>query len=222
MALQTVELPAPAEMRPRWAAYAALLAVRGERWAQGARATPDGWHYDDGGGNWADMVLVGDDRAVLVGHDHEYSETYFREGAAYFGEPETDLLDGAPPWWEPAIAPHLERQRTEGMWIGFVYGFDGRWTRSGYDIEDGFTGVGLPFVDSQKTVDALVDLLGNWFGELRLPPPADLATRVRAMIEPAGEVTEAGLRRILGPAAAHADIAGAVTAAQRFEPEGRQ
>ncbi|MCG7634536.1 hypothetical protein MHN80_19670 [Gordonia McavH-238-E] len=216
MALQTVDLPAPAEMRSRWAAYAALLAVRGERWAQGAHATPDGWHYDDGGGNWVDVVLVGADRAVLVGHDHEYSETYFREGATYFGESETDLLGGAPPWWEPAIASHLERQRTDGMWIGFVYGFDGRWTRSGYDLADGFTSVGLPFTDDQKTVDALDDLLANWFVELRLPPPADIRARVREIIEPGAEVTAAVLQRILGPAGAHADIPGAVAAAQRF------
>ncbi|MFE0750404.1 hypothetical protein [Gordonia sp. NPDC058843] len=216
MALRTVDLPSPAEMRPRWAAYAAVLAVRGERWAQGAQATPDGWHFDDGGGNWADVVLLGADRAVLVGHDHEYSETYFREGAAYFGEPETDLLDGAPEWWEPAIAPYLQRQRTDGMWIGFVYGFDGRWSRSAYDLADGFTSVGLPFTDDEKTVDALVDLLGNWFGELRLALPADLGHRLRAMVSPRGEVTSAVLQGILGPATAHAHIDAAVAAAQRF------
>ncbi|QHD84107.1 hypothetical protein GR168_00790 [Gordonia sp. JH63] len=67
MALRTVGLPTPGDMKPRWAAYAALLAVRGERWAQGAHATAHGWHYDDGGGNWADlgtrlraMVAAGD------------------------------------------------------------------------------------------------------------------------------------------------------------------
>ena len=157
MALRTVGLPTPAEMKPRWAAYAALLAVRGERWAQGAHATAHGWHYDDGGGNWADVVSAGSGRAVLVGHDHEYSETYFREGATYFGEEETDLLADAPDWWEAAIVPYLDRQRTAGMWIGFIYGFDGRWMRSDYDADDGFTSVGLPFTDDETTGDALVD-----------------------------------------------------------------
>ena len=216
MALRTVGLPTPGEMKPRWAAYAALLAVRGERWAQGAHATAHGWHYDDGGGNWADVVFAGSGRAVLVGHDHEYSETYFREGATYFGEEETDLLADAPGWWEAAIVPYLDRQRTEGMWIGFIYGFDGRWMRSDYDADDGFTSVGLPFTDDETTGDALVDLLGNWFGELGLTSQADLGTRLRAMVAAGDAPTAADLRRILGPAAAHADIDAAVAAAQRF------
>ncbi|OUC75644.1 hypothetical protein CA982_25540 [Gordonia lacunae] len=50
-----------------------------------------------------------------------------------------DLRDVAPGWFKPALATHPDRQRTEGMWIGFVYGFDGQWTRSGSDLDGGFT-----------------------------------------------------------------------------------
>jgi hypothetical protein len=84
---------------------------------------------------------------VLLGHDHEYSETYFAEAAAYFGEPETDLLAGAPDWWTPPV----RAAATPDQWVGFVYGFDGAaWWRAPYDVADGFTSLGLPAVDDER------------------------------------------------------------------------
>ena len=65
MALVPVDLPTPTTMRGRWAAFAAILGARG--WGSGAFAEPGRWHYDDGGGNWADLHLLDDGRAVLVG-----------------------------------------------------------------------------------------------------------------------------------------------------------
>ncbi|WP_238421992.1 hypothetical protein [Gordonia sp. 'Campus'] len=215
MTLRIVDCPSPGEMRPRWAAYAAILAARGSRWSDGCWATPDVWHYDDGGGNWADLVFADASRAVLVGHDHEYSETYYREGAAYFGEPETDLLAGSPPWWGTTIAGHLGRQRTDGMWIGFVYGFDdGGWRRADYAVDDGFVSLNLPFRDTSATVEAAADLIRHWCEEIRETPPTDLDDAVRTMID--SPVTEATLHRALGPVVSHADVSGALIAAHRF------
>jgi hypothetical protein len=136
----TLDLPTPGRMRPRWAAFAAVLAARG--WGDGCRADGPRWHYDDGGGNWCDLVVSGD-RAVLVGHDHEYSDTYFRTAAEYFQEEETDLLAGAPDWW----APPAEAAMAEGSWVGFVYGFEaGTWRRAEYATSDGFTSLNPPIL----------------------------------------------------------------------------
>src|SRR5690349_11416021 len=99
MALVTIDLPSPDEMRGRWAAFAAVCAARG--WSDSCRADGGTWHYDDGGGNYADLVHLDGGRAVLLGNDHEYSDTYFAKAAEYFGEEETDLLADAPSWWGP-------------------------------------------------------------------------------------------------------------------------
>lgn len=150
MALVTVDLPRPDEMRGRWAAFAAVCAARG--WADGCRVVDGRWHYDDGGGNFADLVPVGDGRAVLLGNDHEYSDTYFATAAEYFGEEETDLLAGAPEWWGPPAREAMAR----GEWVGFVYGFDGStWQRAAYDKDDGFVSVGLPAVDDERCHDLI-------------------------------------------------------------------
>ena len=106
------------------------------------------WHYDDGGGNYAELVLLDGGRAVLYGHDHEYSETYFREAAAYFEEEETDLLAGAPPWWGEVL-PQAEFQ-----WIGFVYGYeDGAWARAAYEPDDGFASLALPAASEERLIE---------------------------------------------------------------------
>ncbi len=156
MALVPVDLPTPTTMRGRWAAFAAILGARG--WGSGAFAEPQRWHYDDGGGNWADLHLVGDGRAVLVGNDHEYSDTYFREAAAYFQEEETDLLAGAPDWWEPPALDGMTRMQ----WVGFVYGFDGeRWWRAPYDLSDGFTSLHPIFVDDDRCRSMIEEFVEN-------------------------------------------------------------
>jgi hypothetical protein len=122
MGLVTLDLPQPRRMRGRWAAFAAVCAARG--WGDDCHADGPVWHFDDGGGNWADLHHVGAGRAVLIGHDHEYSDTYFAAAAEYFEKPETDLLGGAPDWWAPPARAALDR----GLWVGFVYGYeDGVW-----------------------------------------------------------------------------------------------
>lgn len=77
--LRVLDLPTPAALRGRWAAFAATCAGRGR--ADSCRADAGVWHFDDGGGNRVDLHHLGDRRAVMVGHDHEYSETYFAEDA---------------------------------------------------------------------------------------------------------------------------------------------
>jgi hypothetical protein len=74
------DLATPAERRGRWAAFAAICATRGWGSSCFAGRPP---HYDDGGGSGADLHLVGD-RAVLVGNDHEYSDTPGVVAAAAF------------------------------------------------------------------------------------------------------------------------------------------
>jgi hypothetical protein len=143
MPLVPIDLPTPNELRNRWAAYAAVMAALG--FSDLCNATPQRWHYDDAGGNWAELVLVDDGRALLFGHDGEYSETYFREAAAYFQEEETNLLADAPDWWGSVLP------QGEDLWIGFVYGFDGStWQRAAYDLEDGFGSVGNPAVSNER------------------------------------------------------------------------
>jgi len=137
MPLIEVELPRPGEMRGGWAAKAALYAAYG--WGNNVYATDDLWYYHDGGGNWACIRFTSATQAVLFGHDHEYSETYFREAASFFGKEETDLLKDAPSWWGEAI-----ESSPDGPWIGFIYGWDGKkWQRAEYDNNDGFDKVAL-------------------------------------------------------------------------------
>ena len=157
MSLVPVDLPSPTTMRGRWAAFAAILGARG--WGRGAFAEPGRrWHYDDGGGNWADLYLVGEGRAVLVGHDHEYSDTYFREAATYFQEEETDLLAGAPEWW----APPVEATAAQELWVGFVYGWDGAgWSRAPYELSDGFASLHPVFVDDERCREMIVEFVEN-------------------------------------------------------------
>ncbi len=137
MPLIDVELPSPEALRGGWAALAAVCASRG--WTDSAYAESNQWFYHDGGGNWACIRFHHGGRAIMIGHDHEYSETYFREAAAYFDEEETDLLADAPDWWSFDLDP-----RPFGEWIGFIYGWDGnRWQRAAYNKPDGFEQVGL-------------------------------------------------------------------------------
>lgn len=137
MKLIQLDLPSPTEMRGGWAALAAVYAARG--WKRDVYATSSQWLFHDGGGNWACLRFIEKDKAVLIGHDHEYSETYFGEAAKYFEEEETNLLAGAPEWWGKDLDP-----RPFGEWIGFIYGWDGtKWQRANYEKEDGFESIGL-------------------------------------------------------------------------------
>lgn len=196
--MREVELPAPGWMRARWAAFAAVSAAQG--WGDGCRATGSVWHYDDGGGNWADLHLVGADRAVLIGHDHEYSETYHGRAAEYFGEPETDLLAGAPDWWAPPVRAAEE----EGLWVGFAYGFaDGAWLRAEYDADDGFDSLNPPFADDARCRELITDLTRG-----HATPAA-----VDALVAAGADVTAELVAAVVGP---DLDAAAGAAAARRF------
>jgi hypothetical protein len=202
--LTPVDLPAPIEMRGRWAAFAAVCAARG--WADGCHATGSMWHFDDGGGNWADLHHLGGGRAVFVGHDHEYSETYHGAAAEYFGEQETNLLAGAPEWW----APPAERSMATQTWIGFVYGFDGaRWSRVPYDPNDGFRNIGLPALDDTACHQLITDFVQDAPGRSAPPTP----NAIDGLIAADGQLDEARLRAVIGPGW---DAAAGVAAARAF------
>jgi hypothetical protein len=185
MDLITLDLPAPAAVRNRWAAYAAVQAARG--WGDAAHATDGVWHFDDGGGNWADLLHVDGGRAVLIGNDHEYSDTYWGAAAEYFGEDETDLLAGVPDWWAAAVRTVAERDTQN--WIGFAYGWDGSvWRRAAYAKDDGFASLGLPALSDERFRELVGDL-----------PPV--------------EITADWLRAVVGP---DADVDAGVDAARAF------
>ena len=165
MSLVELELPSPRKLRGGWAAFAAVCAARG--WTESVYAESNRWYYDDGGGNWTRLFFHDDKRAVLIGHDHEYSETYFREAAAYFDEEETNLLAGAPDWWEQYI-PSKESQE----WIGFIYGWNGEiWQRAPYDKNDGFNDAGLLDICSIENTNDLVEHAEGAPGLNGQPPP---------------------------------------------------
>ncbi|MET0134073.1 MAG: proteophosphoglycan 5 [Kibdelosporangium sp.] len=208
MPLVSLDLPAPGELRARWAAYAAVLASIGH--ADGCHAAGQVWHFDDGGGNWCDLIVLDGGRAVLQGNDHEYSDTYFREAAAYFDEPETDLLADAPAWWGEHLPPIAE-----GEWVGFVYGYDGAWQRAEYDLTDGFTAVGLPALSDDRLVRSVTDYVTQYAADQ--PGPATYEpTRasVLALAAAGPGLTEGHLAAVFGPAPA--DLGAGVTAARAF------
>ncbi len=192
MALRALDLPEPSRMRGRWAAAAAIYAARG--WARNCHAAGPIWHYDDGGGNWAQLHHVGQDgkRAVLIGHDHEYSETYFGTAVEYFGEQETDLLAEAPDWW----GPPAQRAMAGDLWVGFVYGFeDGTWQRADYDLDDGFAGVALPAVSAQRSREHIASVAADAPGLSGAPEPA----AIDVLIAADGLVTAAQVTAVIGP-----------------------
>jgi hypothetical protein len=203
--LVLLDLPSPAQLRGPWAALAAVLAARG--WGADCFSADSVWHYDDGGGNWADLHHLddanGDHRAVLVGHDHEYSDTYFRAAATYFQEEETDLLAGAPTWWEPPV----EAAEKAGNWVGFVYGYDGRrWQRAAYDLSDGFESLNLPALSVEVTrerIDSLTD---------GTAPPA----AIDALIAAGADATPDQVAAVVGHLGW--DTTAATTAAHTFRP----
>lgn len=198
---RAVDFPPPRALRPGWAALAAVCGARG--WGATVGADGDTWRYDDGGGNWACLRRVGEGRWVLFGHDHEYSNTFFREAAAYFGEPETDLLAGAPAWWGERLQPPFADR-----WIGFVYGFeDGQWRRADYADDDGFAALDLAAAFSLSGTTTLGELAG---GDDQPPPEAAL----RALLDADGMITEAQLRAAL--VGDGVDLAAGVAAARAF------
>lgn len=209
MGLVPVELATPRELRGRWAALAAVLTARG--WSDSCRADGRVWHYDDSGGNWCELHHVGDaesgdDRAVLIGHDHEYSDTYYANAAAYFQEDETDILAGAPDWWAPPVRAFIAGG--EGHWVGFAYGFDGTaWARAEYDPDDGFRSVGLPAVSDAATRERIVSIVQH--AGVQAPTSA-----VDALVACDGAVDPEHVAAVAGPLAW--DAAAGAAAARAF------
>ncbi|MGM1059771.1 proteophosphoglycan 5 [Saccharothrix sp. Mg75] len=200
MALVEVELPDPTWMRARWAAFAAVRAARG--WGDGCRADGAVWHYDDGGGNWAELHRFDGGRALLLGHDHEYSDTYHGRAAEYFQEEETDLLADAPGWW----AGPVDEAQAAGLWVGFAYGFeDGAWRRADYDLDDGFDSLAPPFADDVRCRELITH-----FTEDHAGPEA-----VDALIAADADVTEDLVTAVVG-ARPGWDPAAGTAAARRF------
>lgn len=207
MALVALDLPAPRAWRGRWAALAAVCAARG--WGRGCWADGSVWHYDDSGGNWLDLHHLPEGRAVLLGNDHEYSETYYGPGVEGLGEEESDLLADAPDWWRPVV----ERSLAENELLGFVYGFDGDgWWRAEYDDYDGFGSVGLPAMTLEETREHIV-------ASTRDAPGLAGATAdqgaVDALAAADGDVTEEHVRAVIGWTGDWDASAGAA-AARRF------
>lgn len=203
MPLVEVSLPSPAELRGGWAAFAAVCASRG--WGTSAYATANQWLFHDGGGNWACLRFQSRDRAIMVGHDHEYSETYFGESADYFGEKETDLLAEAPEWWAYDLDP-----KPFGEWIGFVYGWDGtKWQRASYEKPDGFDSVGLLKACSIDDTALLEQFASAAPGLHDQPPPQDA---LRTLVNADANITPA----LLTPVVPGWDIEAGVAAAHKF------
>ncbi|MFC8228120.1 proteophosphoglycan 5 [Streptomyces sp. NPDC057287] len=151
MTLVQLDLPDPPALRGRWAALAAVHAASGH--GEQCRALPPVWHYDDGQGSWADLHHLDEGRAVLLGQDRNDSETYYAEASDFYEEKETDLLAGAPDWWEPPV----RRVREAQLFLGFVYGFDGSiWQRAEYELDDGFASVRLPALSDERTREAVL------------------------------------------------------------------
>lgn len=197
MSLVPVDLDNPANLNHRWASLAAVAAARG--WADNIFAEGVMRHYDDGGGNWARMALLPGGRAVLFGNDHEYSETYWREAAGYFGEEETDLVAGAPAWWEETVSAH----RGDEGWVGFIYGWeDGRWLRAEYAVDDGFTSVGLSTVSHEATVAELASALSDGS-----PTPS----AIEALVQAGPGINADQLAAVIPP---HWDVDAGVAAAR--------
>jgi hypothetical protein len=199
-------------MRPRWALCSALTAAQG--WPDHCFARDRTWHYDDGGGNWADLRVLDAGRAVLVGHDHEYSETYYAGAATYFGEPETDLLAGTPTWWRDAIEDYIADIEANGMWLGFVYGFDaGVWTRADYDAPDGFESLNLPTATHDGTAAHLTEFLQHIGRDQGVSPDVD-PQAVHTAIAAGPDVSTDQLHILFG--ARQLDVEAGVVAARQF------
>ena len=145
---------------------------------------------------------------MLIGHDHEYSDTYFDSAAEYFQEPETDLLAGAPAGGLRPARAAIDR----GLWVGFVYGYeDSVWRRAEYEVNDGFTSVGLPAVDDEPCRELVIEFVQDAPGLAGRAP--DLRA-VDALIAADAEVTEAHVVAVIGPTGW--DPAAGAAAAREF------
>ena len=203
MSLITMDIPSPTALRGGWAALAAVQASRG--WTRDVCAAADEWRFHDGAGNWACLRFVGPEKVLLVGHDHEYSATYYGEAAKFFGETGTDILAGAPDWWKTRLEPI-----PVGDWIGFVYGWDGHtWQRAAYDVADGFEQLGLLKACSIGGTDALAPYIADVPGLQGVKPDKSI---LAALVAADGAIPPA----LLEQAVPGWNIDAGVTAARKF------
>lgn len=191
----------------RWAVAAALPAAVLGPSATGAQ--PHGAFFDDGGGSWAQLILVTDGRAVLVGMDRDNSDTY-REGI--------DLREGLPHWSLPFLPE--PGPNGEPAWWGFVRVHDGRsWLAPTPVVEDGLRDHLLPVLAARKMVDTAADWLDGAVqefvddddprSEFRVDPAA-----LELAVDLGPELTEASLFEVLPVVGA--DLAAGVAAARAF------
>lgn len=208
MALIELDIPSPRALRGGWALMAAAFAARG--WTGDTFATEREWFWHDGAGNWAAIRYLAPSRAILFGHDHEYSDTYFREAATYFEMEETDLLKDAPAWWGTDLSlPRFAE------WIGFIYGWDGAvWRRVEYrplagsddPPDDGFQSVRLLDACSVSCVAFVSEFLTG--DEGNLPNP----TSVQALVDADAQFTSPDFEAVMP---GH-DTDAAIAAARAF------
>lgn len=211
-----VDLAPPEELGPRWATLAAAMGSAGHG-AQDCRADDGDWYYHDGGGNWCRMFRYADGRALLIGSDHEYSETYFRAGAEYFQEEETDLLAGGESWWADAVEWH---DTQDGDWISFIYAYDGTtWSRAPYEAADGFEDLHFPAVSSERLLPELVQWGRPSTGRRDTSEPDEAELVAARALASAGVDVTADLVRALGPGMTEPQTG--VVAARAFAEPGR-
>ena len=147
-----VDLPDPDVLWARWGAFAATMTAAGYDdvyWCDAAGA-----HLDDHGGNWSRLVRVEGGRAVLFGHDHEYSDTTT-------ASPPIDLLAGAPGWlpWDELL-PHVD-----GYGLGYCYWWESAgWERVDYpgDPGDGLRQTIGACLDGDAARADLVEVVTVW------------------------------------------------------------
>ncbi|ASF11690.1 hypothetical protein CEQ30_35015 [Nocardia brasiliensis] len=221
----TVDLPDPQLLWDDWAVCAAVDSAARDGSSvevKELRARYRFAHYDDGGGNWAELVLLPENRAVLCGRDLEFSRTYFRESMD--GVEEIDVLAGVPDWWRSVIDDLDNDPASWAPVISFTYGFDGsHWRRVDYDVDDGFAGA-MPDVGDfvrEILMDAAQSVLDE--DDEGLEPdraaledfePDDAA--LEALWTAGRHLTAGHLRAAFGPVAAHCDVDRGVRAAAEF------
>jgi len=209
--LSRTDLPPLELMGRRWAVVAALSAAvlgdTGDRPTTGAQ--PHGWLYLDGGGSWAQVILLSQDRALLVGMDRDHSDTYRQQ---------VDLTDGLPDWAMKFVPTGDDGARP---WWGFTRLYvDGAWwcpdTRG---VADGLDRLRLPALSAEDMVRCAADWLDGAADAHLLDddPRADAAVDPKVVIravELGPDLDEATLLEVL--VFDELDLGAGVAAARAF------
>lgn len=209
-ALSRVDLPAPDELRNRWAAVAAgWVAAEVSDDGSGPRAEQGDWLYMQETGQWAHLVRFTDGRAVLVGQ----SEPDTLRNATQEKESRAALLAGAPSWWGT-----FEEVLPDNTPVGFVLGWDRKqWQQVAAAPTAGGFSTLLFYPESPE-------LAGEWLllwgregeGEYSGAQKATADAVMRA-----GTQVNASQLQRLGPGMRTARLKDAVAAARAFAGAGR-